>query len=282
MIIAARDEAEVLPAQLDALLAQNWEGGAWEIVVADNGSTDGTQEVATAYADAHPRVRVVDASDRVGAGHARNVGMTVASGSAFAFCDADDLVEPGWVAAMGEALSTHDVVGGRTVFDALNPPWLRTAYYERAPESLEYFQGIFPFSATCNLGVSRAAAESVGGFDELFITGQDLDFCLRLWDGGHEMAHAGDAIVQYRYRPSLRALWHRSRQYGAVGPAISARLRSLGHARPAALAGLRQWAWLVRRLPLLRSRAGRARWVVVGATKIGRLQGSVRARCLML
>ncbi len=281
MIIAARDEADVLPAQLDALLAQEWDGD-WEVVVADNGSTDATRRIVHEYADADDRVRLVDASDRPGAGHARNVGMAAAAGDAFAFCDADDLVEPGWVAAMGDALSEHPVVGGRTVVDALNPPWLRTAYYQRTPDSLEYFQGIFPFSATCNLGVTRDAADSVGGFDESFVTGQDLDFCLRLWDAGHEMAHCGDAVVQYRYRPSLRALWRRSRQYGTVGPAIAARLRALGHERPAAFAGLRQWVWLVRRIPTLRTRAGRARWVVVGATKIGRIEGSVRARCVML
>ena len=281
MIIAARNAAEVLPAQLDALLAQEWDG-SWEIVVADNGSTDTTRRIVERYVDHDERVRLVDAAERSGAGYARNVAMDHADGDAFAFCDADDLVEPGWVAAMGEALRDHPVVGGRNAVDALNPAWLQTAYYQRPPDNLEHFQGIFPFAATCNLGVTREAAQSVDGFDEAFLTGQDLDFCLRLWDAGHEMVHRSDAVVQYRYRPSLRALWSRSRQYGAVGPAIAARLRSLGHERPAPFAGLRQWVWLVRRVPMVRTRAGRARWLVVGATKIGRIQGSIRSRCVML
>ena len=96
------------------------------------------------------------------------------------------------------------------------------------------------------------------------------------------MAYCGDAVVQYRYRPSLRALWRRSRQYGAVGPAIAKQLRSLGHPTPDRWAGIRQWIWLARRVPTLRTLAGRARWLVVFGTKVGRLQGSLRARYLML
>ncbi len=281
VIIAARNAREVLGAQLDALLGQEW-SGRWEIVVADNGSTDGTLELVVDYQRRHPRLRTVDASGGHGAGYARNVALRKVTSEAVAFCDADDVVEPGWVAAMGEALRVEACVGGRIRVDGLNPQWLQRAYYSETPDRLETFEEIFPFSATCNLGVRRDLALSLGGFAEDWLTGQDIEFCLRLWLHGVELAYLPEAVIQYRYRLGLRALWRRSREYGAVAPAIAARLVEEGVGRPPRFTGLRQWLWLVRRLPLLRTRAGRARWVVVAGGKVGRLGGSIRARCLLL
>jgi hypothetical protein len=90
------------------------------------------------------------------------------------------------------------------------------------------------------------------------------------------------AVVQYRYRQSIGALWRRSRQYGAVGPALGRRLAAMGAATPSRLLGLKHYLWLVRNLPTLRNKQGRARWVVVARTKVGRTVGSVRARWLYL
>lgn len=281
MIVAAKDAAHLLPEQLDALVAQDWDG-EWEIVVADNGSRDDTVAVVERYRADHPRVRLVDASDGSGAGHARNRAMEEATGASFAFCDADDVVEPGWVGAIGEGLRRHDAVAGRIWVDSLNPDWLQTAYYDEVPEGAESYFGIFPFTATCNLGVRRSVTETIGGFDQEWRTGQDMEFCLRMWLADISLTYLGQAGVQYRYRPTIGALWRRSRQYGAVAPAIAARLASVGRATPARAAGWRQWAWLLRRLAVVRTRAGRARWVVVAGTRVGRLEGSVRARFLLL
>ena len=63
IVIPARNEELTLPAQLDALLAQQW-SGTWEVVVADNGSTDGTADVVRRYGAADRRIRLVDAGSR--------------------------------------------------------------------------------------------------------------------------------------------------------------------------------------------------------------------------
>src|SRR5579864_1647403 len=73
IVIACRNEAETLPKQLDALAAQDWPGW-WQVVVVDNGSTDGTAEVARRWADRISNLEVVDASQRRGQAYARNVG----------------------------------------------------------------------------------------------------------------------------------------------------------------------------------------------------------------
>lgn len=277
VVIAAKDAVASLPGQLDALLAQDWTG-AWEIVVADNGSTDETRELVGAYAQRDGRLRLIDASSRPGAGFARNSGMSQARGRLFAFCDSDDVVAPGWVAAMADGLRSHDAIGGRNMFDLLNPPWVQQAFYAEPPDQLETFAGIFPFAGTCNLGVRRSVAEAVGGFDEGFLIGQDMEFCLRLWLGGYELAYVPAAVVQYRYRPDMTSLYRRSRDYGSVAPAIARRLSEAGRTTPRRWVGLKSYLWLLRKAPLLVSRAGRARWLVVAGGKVGRIRGSIRER----
>lgn len=281
VIIPAHNAAPELETQLEALVEQAWHG-KWEVLVANNNSTDNTAALVTKYSDLYPNVRLVDASGPAGAGYARNVAMSASAARAFAFCDADDEVQPGWVAAMGEALDADPLVGGALLYDGLNPEWIQKAFYSSPPTGLETFEGIFPFAATCNLGARREVIEQAGDFDVDFITGQDVEFCLRAWLAGFQMTYAPEAVIQYRYRPSLSGLWKRSRQYGAVGPRISKLLVENGCERPSSLRGTRNWLWLLRHLGDLGNRSSRAHWVVVAGSKLGRIIGSFKERHLYL
>ena len=78
----------------------------------DNGSTDDSAKVAAAWSDRIPGLRVLDASSVKGSAAARNLAASQATGDKLAFCDHDDVVQPGWVAAMAGALDAHDLVAG--------------------------------------------------------------------------------------------------------------------------------------------------------------------------
>src|SRR3954452_8254427 len=110
--IPCLNAASTLGVQLAALTRQSWPGG-WEVIVADNGSTDGSREIVESYRGRLPGLELVDASDRRGQAHARNAGAAAASGDAFLFGDADDEVAPGWLAALGRALAVHEFVACR-------------------------------------------------------------------------------------------------------------------------------------------------------------------------
>lgn len=281
IVIAAYNAGETIGAQLRALIDQDWDG-AWEVVVADNGSTDGTVDIVSSTAVGDSRVRVVDASGRRGAGHARNVGVRAAVGESIAFCDADDVVGEHWISAMGEALHAMAFVTGPQEYETLNPEWMHGSFGTRTARELQSFQGVFPFGPTANLGIRRELFEAIGGFDDSFLVGQDVEFCLRAWLAGVHLQFVEAAVVHYRYRPTMAALWKRSRQYGAVAPAVCRRLAEADRQTPSRWRGAKNWIWLVRRLPTLRSRAGRARWVVVAGGCVGRIVGSVRSSYLML
>ena len=89
VVVPAYNVADYLADSLASILDQSHQ--ALEVVVVDDGSTDGTGDLADRIADADPRVRVVHQAN-AGLGAARNAGVGHASGEYLAFADSDDLV----------------------------------------------------------------------------------------------------------------------------------------------------------------------------------------------
>ena len=119
MVVPVRNGMPWVEHQLRALTAQQIEVD-WEVVVAENGSNDGTRSCVQRWSERCPRIHLVDASAGRGAGAARNIGVRAARGSLVAFCDADDVVRPGWLASMAAALADADLVAGVFDFSALD------------------------------------------------------------------------------------------------------------------------------------------------------------------
>ena len=151
VIIPCHNAEATLGAQLDALVRQSWRK-PWGIFVVDNGSSDGTANLARQYQGRG--VRVVSATSRSGAAYARNVGVRSVRASAMAFCDGDDIVHPGWVAAMGDALESHEVVSGQLETQLLNPSWLAGSRPMARSGALPTF-GAVGFASGCNCGMQR-------------------------------------------------------------------------------------------------------------------------------
>jgi glycosyltransferase involved in cell wall biosynthesis len=282
VVIPARNEAGTIVAQLDALTAQEW-SGSWEVVVVDNRSTDATASVVEEYGVRHPRVRLVVADKRAGLNYARNTGIAATGGRAFALCDADDLVAPGWVAAMGDALAEDPLVTGLLELDLLNPAWLAGSRGRGDERGLPTFHGIFPTVHGNNMGMQRAVWEELGRFDEDVVIGSDdVELSMRAWRAGIGVRFVPGAVVHYRYRPEPRALWRQGRNYGRSRPLVVRRLRAEGLPSPGRFAGWRSWAWLFAHVPDLRTEEGRAAWTWVAANRLGQVEGSVRYRSLFL
>ena len=124
VIIACRNEERTLAETLEGVAAQEWDQ-PWEVIFADNGSTDGSRGVFERFAAGRPDWRLIDAGGKAGKSYAMNLAMTAARAPAAVFCDADDVPAAGWLATMGRALETHPFVGCRAEFDRLNAGWVR-------------------------------------------------------------------------------------------------------------------------------------------------------------
>lgn len=112
VVVPAWNVAGLLPRCLDSLLAQTHR--PLEILVVDDGSTDDTWEVMRHYQQRHPEVRVISQRHR-SLGPARNAALALARGEFVCFADADDWVEPDFVAdlhAIATATGADVVVCG--------------------------------------------------------------------------------------------------------------------------------------------------------------------------
>ena len=211
VVIPVRDGAPVLHVQLAALAAQAGIEAA-EVIVADNGSTDPTPDVAGKLgAELGLDLRVIDASGRRGAGPARNRGVAEARSDRLVFCDADDQVGPGWLAAHLRSLDRHELSIGATV--------------DRGPgESDRHDDHTWPGSPTRwepfvlvpgnNFAIRRPTFDQLGGFDERFLTGQDAELGFRADQAGTPWVFTPDARVLRTTRDGLRSRIRRSVQYG--------------------------------------------------------------------
>jgi GT2 family glycosyltransferase len=283
VVIGVHNGADSLAAQLEALAHQE-SSQPFEVVIADNGSTDGTVALAQDYSSRFARLIVVDASDMRGVSHARNVGATRAAGDHLLFCDHDDVVAPGWLGAMTAALDRHPFVAARLEHRLLNPSWTVGFYGEPQRDELPGTTSFLPYAWGGSIGIRRDLHLAVGGFDEAFgEAGEDTDYCWRIQLDGTPLEFANDAVVHYRHRQGLSEIFRQSRGYGRGSARLLQRYRACGMPRSSQWASLLGWVLLLPRLPrALASQEGRAGWMSALGWRIGHLQGSIRWRVLAL
>lgn len=282
VVIPCLNAAATIAVQLDALSRQSWPG-EWEVIVADNGSTDGSREIVEGYRGRLPGLRIVDASDRRGQAHARNAGAAAAGGQILLFCDADDEVAPGWMEAMGRALTVHEFVACRYDNEKLNPAWVQRTHLNPQKDGLTPYDypPFLPHAGGGGLGVRKGLHDQVGGFDETLPALEDTDYCWRIQLAGHSFHFVPEAVVNIRHRHDSRSIFRQGVSYGRHNVLIYKRYRGRGMARLGVWPGLLRWGKLILKTPgMLLTREGRARWLWQMGWRIGRIEGCFAYRVM--
>ncbi len=227
VIMATRDRADLLEATLGHLARQQAGGRAWELVVADNGSTDRTPAVLEAAAARLPLVRVSEPTPSKN--RALNRALAVARGGLHLFTDDDVVPEDDWVARMAAAADRwpqHAIFAGRItpLFPAGTPDWLRAhPFSDHAFARFELAQEEGPIT-TLPYGPNfmvRAAAmagvrynEAIGPSGEDYVSGSETELLLRLARQGCGVVWVPDASVEHVIRPDqLDVGWLLGRSY---------------------------------------------------------------------
>jgi glycosyltransferase involved in cell wall biosynthesis len=280
VVIPCLNGAGTIGAQLDALAGQEWDQ-PWEIVVADNGSTDESLQILERYKNKFPNLRVADASARRGQPYALNVGAKAARGEALAFCDADDEVGPGWLSAIGQALSKYDCVACRIDFKKLNPEWIKEIFQDHEQQHDGLIKAWYPpylwHAGGGTLGIKKTLHLAIGGFDESLPYEHDTDYCFKVQLSGVEIHFVPDALIHVRCRHTLMGLFRQARHWAEYTVLLYKHYRSFEKGQ------LRPWRNFVRQcknlflaIPQMHYKAGRALWVWKFGWQLGRLRGSLR------
>ena len=275
VVIPTRDASATLGDQLRALLAQEGLSDRWEIIVADNGSTDGTAELVRGFSGSSIPIRYADAGAEPGVNRVRNRGVAASRGRFIIICDADDIVEEGWLRSMWSALADDaDVVGG-----ALRMSAKAGRDVCEAPEFLPY-QAFLPSASGANCGFRRDVFDDLGGFDEAFRGGgDDKDFFWRAQLSGYKLQLQPSAIIRYTPRSSARGVFRQRFHYGAARPQLYAKFKESGMPRSSTRRALRIWFGLPVHAYRI-ARGGRARYASASTLGFaaGRLVGSWRRK----
>jgi cellulose synthase/poly-beta-1,6-N-acetylglucosamine synthase-like glycosyltransferase len=201
IVIPVLNGEKVLGRCLESIRALDYPGGRMDVVVADNGSTDRTLEIARQYG-----VRTVVQPKR-GAAAARNAAVAATSGDWIAMTDADCVVHPFWLKQLvGAALREKCGAAGGRIFSICRDAVVRDfCEREGVLDQRAAIEGRllpFPFVITANGLFRRDALASVGGFDEEFAdaAAEDVDLGWRLSERGVDFAYAPDAWVCHRQR----------------------------------------------------------------------------------
>lgn len=156
-----------------------------EVVVVDDGSTDGSADRVRAIAD--PRVRLIPGPQQ-GIAAALNTGLAEAKGEIFMRCDADDLYASGRIQQQVEWLMEHpDFVAICSGYTAIAPAGWEVISFPCGPKAEEITKELqqgMTRTHLCTYAIRMPAIDALGGFRPYFSTAEDIDFQLRLGELG--------------------------------------------------------------------------------------------------
>ena len=186
---------------------------AYEVIVVDDGSTDGTAARAAEFGWA----RLIR-TENGGLSRARNVGLEAAGHEIVAYLDDDARPEPSWLTHLVHTLlsSRHAAVGGPNIAppdDGVAADCVANA--PGGPVHVLLSDGEAEHIPGCNMAFRVATLRGLGGFDPAFrVAGDDVDVCWRLHERGETIGFSPAAVVWHHRRPSLRGFLRQQFQYG--------------------------------------------------------------------
>jgi glycosyltransferase involved in cell wall biosynthesis len=206
VIISTYNRAQFIARAIESVLAQSYPH--FELIIIDDGSTDGTAEVVARYQDSRIRYQWVENGER---SRARNLGIHLSHGRYIAFLDSDDWFLPDKLAHQVAVIEADPAIGmvlggwrivdenGRKIKDVC--PWDGVTLQPTAEDWL------FAVTVTpITILVRREYLEQIQGFDITLSYSEDIDLCIRLVLAGCQIAWLREmvAVVLVHSNNSLR------------------------------------------------------------------------------
>jgi glycosyltransferase involved in cell wall biosynthesis len=219
VVVPVLDGGDGLKQCLRALAAQT---APHRVIVADNGSTDGSIEVAR-----HAGATVVHEPVRSSYA-ARNRALGEVTADVVAFTDADCIPRPTWLAEGLAVLagSGADLVAGRVV---MSPGRSAAARHDAVTYLNQELQVAHGMAATANLLVRTGVFDQVGQFRAELRSGGDTDFVARCVAAGMSLVYADAAVVEHPPRDTLRAVLKKAWRIGVGHGELAAAQESQRH-----------------------------------------------------
>ncbi|MGC8564882.1 MAG: glycosyltransferase [Thermoplasmata archaeon] len=201
LVITVKNEEKHISELMESILIQE---RPFEVIVVDSESDDGTVEILKNFIDKID-LKIIEIKCTRGAG--RNIGVKNSKFDFILFTDGDAVLDRNWISEMRKSfIEGNDVVAGKTITIGNK----KFSNFERVELYYKNFDVTFP---SCNLGYRKEFFESLGGFDENFITAEDIDLNFRALNKGAKFHYNENAIVYNRTREDVisffkQAFWN--------------------------------------------------------------------------
>ncbi|UCG25797.1 MAG: glycosyltransferase, partial [Chloroflexota bacterium] len=184
----------------------------YEVIVVDDGSTDGSAKIAGDYG-----FQVISTENR-GLASARNTGLAAAAGEIVAYLDDDARPDPNWLHYLATTFAQDDFtgVGGPNVGPSGDGPIADCiAQTPGNPTHVLVTDTEAEHIPGCNMAFRKDALQAIDGFDTQFrIAGDDIDICWRLQEQGWQLGFSPSAMVWHHRRKSVKAFLKQQLNYG--------------------------------------------------------------------
>lgn len=192
VIIPAKNEEKMIGNCLESIKKIDYPKNDYEVIIADNGSTDNTINKALKY-----NVQIADMSDKKTISAVRNGGANLAVGDILVFLDADCSVSRDWLKAAAEYIKIQNIscFGSPPIIPDCST-WVEKAWYSVRKSK----KGIYKrnWQESTNMFIPKTIFDKVGGFDEELSTCEDVDLSYRLLKHGDIIADTGIVAVHHR------------------------------------------------------------------------------------
>jgi glycosyltransferase involved in cell wall biosynthesis len=237
VIIPTYNRRRMLEDCLQSVLAQQYPASRYEVLVVDDGSTDGTREFLR-EGEGQGLLRAIYQARNRGPAAARNAGARSANGEILAFTDSDCLVPEDWLVRMDGLFAAHPGCAGVGGMQVPIQARTRVEQFLGAQAQLELRARANPYLVTMdhfvspvtnNVAYRRDAFDRLGGFSEAFRFpgGEDADLNWRLLETGGQLLMDPTLYVRHHDPDTLRGLWRQARDRASGIFPTMARRRTL-------------------------------------------------------
>jgi succinoglycan biosynthesis protein ExoA len=224
IIVPVRNEARFIARTIEQLVAQDYPGDRFEVLVVDGRSDDQTRAIAESLAAVHLQVRVLDNPRRLSSA-ARNIGVRQARGELVVIVDGHcELEGRNYLRNLADAFrrSSADCLGRPQPLDVTEASPLQQAIAAARSSRLGHHPDSFIYAdaeqfvpaQSVAVAYRRTVFDRVGAFDERFDACEDVELNHRIDRAGLRCFFTPAVRVRYFPRSSLRGLFHQMARYG--------------------------------------------------------------------